>query len=1149
MRITITQLLLAILFVFNSYGRGARAQEALNAKISLTVSNLEVKVALHRIQQLADVKFVYSSRMIDLTRKVSFSASDQRLGELLDEILTPLQLRYKVLKDNIVLYPAAADTVSPTQVQVSVAVQVGVGAQSREITGTVTNQKGEPLGGVSVVLEGSDRGTTTNATGKFRLSVPDTGSSTLVVSFVGYETQQVSFRGHSEVTVVLSERAEGLADIVVVGYGTQQKKDLTGSVSQIKDRDVTGLPVGNVAQIMQGKAAGVAITQVTGAPGDGVSVIIRGQASFASSAPLYVIDGIPTDDGINEISPDDIESISILKDASSASIYGARAANGVVVVTTKKGHVGKPRLSVSAYTGVQAPYHLIKMANTAQYVNAYNTAAANDYVAGGSSNRAALPLAMLDTLPDVNWQKAVLKSAPMNNVQMAISGGNESTKYILSADYLSQKGMIMNSSYDRFNVRTSITSTLNKIFEVGTNMNLGYSKTRQVGSSGDGYTASGGTNAGASVVRYALFRTPATPVTYPDGPYKGQYVDLPETVNGANVFGDGLNPVALAANTDRNYSNYTILGDGYLQVTPIPHLKLKSDLGTNLIITDYQQFFPTWGIQRLQNSPNSLAQSNTNNFNYNWTNTGTYDLVARKNTLNILVGSEIIYNNTKVINAGNTGYPIPTPPSVQYISNGTGTTPNEGGTASAWALSSIFARLNYAYDDKYLLSFNFRRDGSSKLDPATQWGNFFSGSAGWRIDREAFMQHVKSISLLKLRVDVGQLGDQSALSPYGYSSLINSNGYYPFGTTSAITSTIVATGNPNLKWQTTTMSDAGLDLGLFHNALTVTADYYYRVTTNLLQNPQNPPSAGTVDAPAYENNGKIVNNGFELEVSHHHRINKDWSYDVTVNLSTLHNEVKSLLYNQPIPAGRVNTNTDATSTAVGHPVGAFYMIEQEGIFQNALDVFTHANQGPGVRPGDVKYKDVNGDGVIDQNDRVYAGSPIPTFTYGLTGHVAYKQFDLGFFFQGVNGDKIYNQVAMDIDGFYRPFNITEATATQSWHGEGTSNTRPLLSWNDATNNTQMSTRFLENGAYLKLKNLQVGYNLSNNALSRLKIESMRFYVSVQNVFVITKYTGQDPEMTTSADAQTSGDGPKALNIDWGTYPAARTFTFGTNINF
>jgi len=1098
-------------------------------RLTLTEKGISWERFFLLLERHSNYTFLYKNDVIPRGQKIDVAAVNETIPEILEKVLRNTPMSYQLLAGNLVVVTSRQAPMSEIRV-----------------SGKVISGAGDPLAGASVKVKGSQLGTSTDSLGNFSLTVPE--EATLVISFVGYQPQEVPVSGKTQINVVLQALPGSINEVVVIGYGTSKKKDLTGAVSTIGAKDVNGLPVGGTAQIMQGKAAGVAITQVTGAPGDGVAVIIRGQSSFGNSAPLYVIDGIPTSDGINEIAPDDVESISVLKDAASASIYGARAANGVVLITTKKGNTGKPRLSFNGYTGVQTPAHLIPMANATQYLNAYNTAAANDFVAGGSGNRTQLPTTMLDTLPNVNWQKQVLKNAPVNNAQLSIAGGSENTRYIVSANYFNQRGMILNSSYDRINLHTAITSTLNKIFKVGTNMNLAYSKTRQIGSSGDGYAAAGGSNPGASIVRYALFRTPTTPVKYSSGPYAGQYVDLPQTLGGANVFGDGLNPVALAANTNRNFYNYTLLGDVFLEVTPIKNLTLKSDLGTNFIITDYKQFYPTWGIQRIQNSPNSLSQSNTNDFTYNWTNTANYHLVAGKHDLTLLAGTEIVYNNVRLISASNSGYPDQTS-TFQYLSNGTSLTPGIGGNESDWALSSLFSRVTYQYDGKYLASFNFRRDGSSRLDPTDQWGNFYSGSVGWRIDKERFMENIKPVSLLKLRGSLGQLGDQNALSNYGYASLVGSNGYYAFGNSPVITSTIYAKGNPKLKWQTSTMGDAGLDLGLFSGAFTLSVDYYHKVTTNLLQAPQDPSSAGSVASPAFENNGKIVNRGFEFEASYRQTINKDWAYDVSGNLTTIHNEVLALLNNQPIPAGRVDNNTFATSTAVGHPVGAFYMLQADGIFQTPLEVFTHAYQGPGIRPGDLKFRDVNGDGVIDQNDRVYAGSPIPTLTYALTGHVSYRNFDLSLFFQGVSGDKIYNQIGMDIEGFYRPFNMTEKVATKSWHGAGTSNSIPLLSWTDAQNNKQMSTRFLESGDYLKLKNIQLGYNLSPTALNRLNIKSMRIYASVQNAFTITKYSGLDPEMTTSANAASANDGPKALNIDWGTYPAARTFTVGANINF
>lgn len=1000
-------------------------------------------------------------------------------------------------------------------------------AQTSKVTGTVTNAQGTVIPGVTVQVKNSTVSTATDAAGKFSINASSTDS--LEFSSIGFKTLTVGVGGKTELPVTLQEEANTLNNVIVVGYTTQRKKDLTGSVSTVNTSDIAGLPVGGVDQILQGKAAGVTVTQNTGAPGDGVVVRIRGIGTINNNDPLYIIDGVPTKDGINQISPNDIESISVLKDAAAASIYGARASNGVVVITTKKGKTGKPKLSLNAYTGVQQPVNLVKMANTRQYVTAFNTAAAND-------GRQQIPLGMLDTLPDVNWQKEVLNDANMSNIQLSLSGGSDNTKYLISAGYFTQEGMIMNSSNDRFNIRTSIDSRINDMFRVGANINLAYNKTRQVGSSGDGF---GSGNPGASVMRYALFRSPASPVY----DKTGTLVDIP---NPSSFFGDGLNPVGLAQNTDRNFRTSSLLGNVYLEITPIAHLKVRTDFGTNYIITDYKQFYPTWGSpQRLQNSPNSLAQSNTNNFNYNWTNTATYDWKLDKHQFNFLAGTEIIFNRSQLVSASNTNFPNQLPNFV-YLSNGTGITPGVGGNESSASLSSVFGRIDYQYDSRYIAAFNFRRDGSSRLDPSNRWGNFYSGSLGWRISSEKFMEDVDWISNLKLRGSIGQLGNQE-INYYNYTSLIGSYGYYPFGTTAASAYTIYAKGNPNVKWETSTTTDVGLDIGLLKGDLNITIDYYRKITSDLLVNPADPSSAGTVASPAWINNGKILNRGFDFEVDYKKAITKEWNIGINANLSTIHNEVLELVNNQQLAYGRVDNGIFATAVAVGQPIGAFYLLEQEGIFQNALEVFTHASQGANIQPGDVKFKDVNGDGKIDQNDRVFAGSAIPKYTYAFTGTVAYKAFDLSIFFQGVQGNKIYNQINTDIEGFYRSFNITERVATDSWHGEGTSNSLPRLSWSGAQNNKITSTRFLEDGSYLRLKNVQLGYNLPKKFTTKMNIGSARLYVSGQNLLTFTKYTGLDPEIATSANA--GGEGAKAAGIDWGTYPSSRILTVGINVNF
>ena len=1124
---TLLQIVLYLLLVNFCFAKGADAQDLLNKPVTLSVQNTEVKKVISQLQSLTQAKFIFSTQAIDGNKKISFSVSNKTLKAVLDEFFKPLNIEYKIVDDQILLYRKTPDGIAVVAAQQSLLSSEA----DRTIGGTVTDSSGQVLAGASVLIQGTTRGTTTDGQGNFQLSIPE-GNVVLEISSVGYQSQTIAVGTQTSLQVRLQDAANGLNDVVVVGYTTQRKRDLTGAVSVISSKDISALPVGGVDQIMQGKAAGVAITAQTGAPGDAIAVRIRGIGTINDNNPLYIIDGVPTKTGINEISPNDIESINILKDASSAAIYGSRASNGVVIITTKRGKSGKARLNLNAYTGFQTPVNLIKMANTQQYVNAYNIAAAND-------GRQQIPTGMIDTLPDVNWQKEVLSNAPINNVQASVSGGNETSNYILSATGYLQDGMINNSSYNRFNIRTAINSTLSKIFKVGTNINLAYAKTRQVGTSGDGY---GNGNPGASVVRYALFRTPATPVYNKNG----QLVDLPEN---SQFFGDGLNPVGLADNTDRNFYSYSILGDAFLEITPIKNLRIRTDIGGNFVITDYKQFFPTWGINRFINSPNALAQSNANELNYNWTNTATYDIhIGSDHIINLLAGTEAIKDDVKQLSASRQNF-VDQSGNFQYLDNGLGTQLN-GGNESHWSLFSLFGRVGYSYKDKYLANFNYRRDGSSRLAPGNRYGDFYSGSAAWRIDQENFLRNSKTISQLKLRASIGQLGNQE-IGNYPYTSLISGGFYYPFGGTSTQGYSITSEGNKNIKWETSTQTDVGIDLGLFKSALQITADYFIKNTSGVLLSVPIPSSAGGVGSPTL-NAGKIRNQGFELEASYHGSISKKITYDLIGNFATLQNKVISLANSTGIVGGRVDNNYYATFTQVGHSVGEFYLLQADGIFQNDKEVYTHAYQGNNIKPGDVKFKDISGpngvpDGVIDNYDRTFAGSPIPKFTYGFTGNLGYAGFDLSLFFQGVYGNKLYNQINTDIEGFYRAFNITERAATESWHGEGTSNSIPILSWTDATNNKQPSTRFLENGSYLRLKNAQLGYRLPTNLMSRLHLSSIRFFVSAQNIFTITKYTGLDPEQY--ANNNSLGDGVRAVGIDWGTYPSARTYTFGVTANF
>jgi len=1016
--------------------------------------------------------------------------------------------------------------------------ETGNGTSPADVTvkGQVRDSDNLPVPGVAVVVKGTTNGTSSDMDGNFVLNLPD-ANATLVISAVGFVTQEIPLDGRTSLSVTLKTDVKALEEVVVMGYTTDKKANLTTATSQISQKDINALPVTNVEQIMQGKAAGVAITQNTGAPGEPVAVRIRGVGTIGDNNPLYIIDGVPTKDGISQISPNDIESINILKDAAAAATYGARASSGVVIVTTKRGKSGKPRLNVSAYTGLQTPANLIKMANTAQYVNAFNLAAQND-------GREQIPASIIPTLPDVDWLREVLKPAQQHNIQMDVSGGGENSQYIVSGSYLTQDGMIKNSSYDRYNLRTAVNSTLSKYFKVGTNANLSYSKTRQVGTSGDGF---GDGNPGASIVRYALFRTPATPVYNA----QGQYMDYPTLPDGTRVerfFGDGINPVALADAADRNFWSYSLIGNGYVDFTPIERLRIRSDYGVTFRITDFKQFFKTYGVDRSFNSPPQLAQSNTRNFNYNWTNTAIYDLPLGKSNLNFLFGTEAIKNNTTAISASRRGY-VNQGSNFQYLDSGIGIQQN-GGNEDNLALWSTFGRIAYDYDGRYLLSANYRRDASSQFLAARRAETFFSGSLGWNIAQEGFMRNLPVFSQLKLRGSLGQLGN-SAIGNHPYASIVNEAGYYPFNGASTQGLTITSTGNPNIRWERTTQTNVGLDMGLLKGALQVTLDYFIKNTTGVLLNLPLPTSAGGRGNPAV-NAGEIRNQGLEVELNYRNTIGKAWTYSLTGNLATLKNEVISLADALPLPGARVDNKYFATLTTEGQPIGSFYLLQTDGIFQNAQEVFNSAYQGPGVQPGDVKFKDISGpdgvpDGIIDGYDRSFVGSPIPKLTYGLTGNISYKNVDLSVFFQGVYGNKIYNQVNTDIEGFYRAFNLTERAATNYWNGEGSTNEFPRLSWAGAANNKQPSDRYLEDGSYLRLKNLQLGYTFGDKLLAPLKVSSVRFYASVQNLLTFTNYTGLDPEQY--ANSNSLGDGVRAVGIDWGTYPSARTFTLGINAGF
>ncbi len=1096
--------------------------------VVINSSNAKVSAIFKLIEKQTTFSFLYDANDINLSKEIKLETGQQSLKNVLHLISVQARLHF-TRKENLIL-------VNPEQAAVSKVV-VNDGS-ANPVTGRITDADGNPLANVTVTVRGSRIAVQTDSTGKFSIEAPE--NATLVISTVGYRTQEISLKGQSALAIHMVAENKELNEVVVVGYQSTRRGDLSGAVSVVNVGGISKLPDLSVDQALQGKVPGVRITQNTGQPGDGVIVRIRGVGTINDNNPLFIVDGIPTKDGINFLSANDIESIVVLKDASSAAIYGSRAANGVVLITTKSGKRGSAQFNYSGYGGFQSHGTLPKMANTAEYVQLYNEAADNDNA--GVTNSALIRPKIPAGLPMANtdWLNGIFQKGQIQSHQLSIRGGSDKTLYYVSANYFKQDGIIINSWYERYSLLSKLNIDLTDKLSFASNINVSYSKKNIVGSSGDGYAGNGG-----SVVRYALFRT--SPIHVYDS--AGVYSDLPAY---PAFFGDGYNPVALANKTDNKEIQYRVFSNVYAEYKILKNLKFKSDIGLDAIITDDKDFSENYGTNLRINNPSQLSVGTNTNINIIWNNTLNYNKVFNNvHHITFLAGTEAISNKIDVLTGSDRGFPNQSP-NFRFIGNGNGLPGSKPSAESQTesALFSIFGNLNYSYRNLYLLSGNIRRDGSSRFGPDNQYGTFFSGSAGWNISNEKWVQsHMPYISRLKLRASYGQLGNQE-IPDYGFVSIIGNNYDYPFGAVPASNqgATISSLGNPKVRWESSTQADAGLDVGLWNDKLNITIDYFDKVTSNMLI-PVPFPLIGGTATPPYINAGKVDNRGLEVALDFKNNDHK-LKYDIGVNFSTLANKVLALSNGQPIASGRIDNSYNATLTEVGHPIGSFYLLQQDGIFQNAADVFASAYQGKNIQPGDVRFKDQNGDGVIDENDRTFLGSAIPKYTFGATGNIEFKNFDLSVFFQGQYGNKIYSQVNMDIEGFYRPFNVTQRVYDERWHGEGTSNFMPKVSFNDAANNKYPSSRFLEDGSYVRLKNLQIGYTIPDKIVKRYHVKNLRIYATGQNLWTLTKFTGLDPEMNISDNVKkdTYG-GDVAAGIDWGTYPSAKSYIVGVNLNF
>jgi TonB-linked SusC/RagA family outer membrane protein len=1096
-------------------------------QISLSETNVPLQTVFKKIQQQSGYDFLCTYELMQQAGKVSVQVKNASIQEAMTETLKGTGLTFVIMDKMVVIrkaepVPNAKKSIDPPL----------------EVTGKVTDTTGEPLKDATVKVRGSNTMTTTDANGYFMLKdIKD--DATLEISFIGYETEIVSLKNKNNFAVALRVKENKIDEMpIVVGYQTRRRGDLSGAVSVINVGGLAKLPVLSVDQAMQGKAAGVRVTQNTGQPGDGVTVRVRGVGTINDNNPLFIIDGVPTKDGINFLSANDIESLVVLKDASSAALYGARASNGVVLVTTKNGKKGKAQFNYTGYFGIQTPGNIPKMLDTQKYVEIYNEAVVNDNMDIPNPVLKRKPIPDGLATANTDWMDEIFQNAPMQSHQISVRGGNDKTLYYISGNYFKQDGIILNSNYERLTLLSKLNIDLTDKLSIQDNINIFYSNQNRIGSSGDGYGGNGG-----SVVRYALFRTPPIPV-YDSA---GVYSDLPAY---PNFFGDGYNPVALANKTDNKQYQYRVFTDLFAEYKITKTLKFKTDLGLDAIITNNKRFDENYGTNLRVNSPNRLTESTSTNINLVWNNNLRFSKVYNDvHNVNFIVGTEAISNQTKMHGGSDNSFPDQIA-SLRFLNNGLNLSKTVFESEQEWALFSLFANVNYIYNNKYILSLNARRDGSSRFGSSNKYGNFYSGSAGWNIHNEKWAQEaLPMFSKIKLRGSYGQLGNQD-IGNYAFASIIGRGYNYPFGESPASNPgyTVSTRGNEDVKWESSTQLDAGLDLGIWHDKLTLVVDYFIKKTSDMLIPVPLPLIGGTASTP-YVNAGNVENKGFELELNYSNQDHK-LKYDINVNFATLSNKVLSLSNGEPIPGGRIDNGIYATLTTVGQPIGSFFLYQMDGIFQNAGEIISSAYQGNYVRPGDVKFKDVNADGVINEKDRTFLGSAIPTYTFGATANLQYANFDFSIFFQGSYGNKLYLQVNQDIEGFYRAFNVTQRVYDERWRGEGTSNSMPRVSWLGSTNNKTPSSRFLEDGSYLRLKNIQLGYTIPEKVVSKAHIKSLRIYFTGQNLWTLTNFTGLDPEMTTSDNLNSETyRGDVAAGIDWGTYPSAKSYIVGVNLNF
>jgi TonB-linked SusC/RagA family outer membrane protein len=1011
------------------------------------------------------------------------------------------------------------------------------------LTGQVIDSNNMPLPGVSVVIKGTTVGTITDFDGNYSLNTELSDSKVLVFSYIGFKTQEIIVDGKSVINVLMKEDTSLLDEVVVVGYGTQKKSVVTGAISGLKQTELEDLPITRVEQTLQGRVSGVTIAATSGQPGSNSTVRVRGITTLGFNEPLWVVDGVVVDSGgIGFLNQSDIESVEVLKDAASQAIYGARAAAGVILITTKKGKSGKLSVNVNSYTGVSSASRQLDLLNAREYATLLN----EKYVNGGGTIQITDPSSLGE---GTDWQSVIFNNSAMRSQhELSLSGGNDVSKFYASFGYNKQEGIVMSdiSNYTRKNIRLNSTHEISDKLRFG--QTLGYSNEKNVGI--------GNTNSEfGGPLSSAINLDPTTPIVETDPVFAGQAPYTNEgiwrDING-NPYGisnfvaqEMSNPLAYQKTRLGNYGwSDNFVGNTFVEYEPIEGLKLRSTVGAKLAYWGYKSFTPVSYLNAATIvNQNNISRGTNRGLGWNLENTISYSKKIKDHNFSILLGQGVYADNI-TFGESVTYYDIP----VDNYSDASFnfSVPQEQINASSYEgvehrVTSLFSRLTYDFDEKYLLTAIFRRDGSSRFGSNNKFGFFPSFSAGWVPSREEFWNDNDVVNQLKIRGGFGVTGSDN-IGDFQYLSTIGGGRNYTIGNPGSIVigNSPNAPSNPDLKWEETSQLNIGFDTRLF-NDISLSFDWYKKTTTGILQNIAIPGYVGAIGDPV-GNIADMDNIGYDIELGYNKSFG-EFDLSFNGNVSYVENEVTHLGNGVDFLSGGASiqsTNFPITRTQIGQPVNSFYGFKTNGIFQNQAEIDNYVSSNgtiiqPNAQPGDFKWFDMDDDGDIDSDDRGFLGSSLPKFTFGFSLNLDYKNFDFFMFCQGASGNKIFQGLRrLDI------VNANYQTAALGrWVGEGTSNTHPRLTTNDTNNNfSNPSDFYLEDGDYLRLKTIQIGYSLPESVLDKLGIDKLRVYYTAENLLTFTKYSGYDPEI-----------GGGIFGIDRGYYPQAVTNQLGINLQF